>query len=1049
MGFFDNAKHFFDRKREEKSEAKKVVKSKQKAKINRKDEMSSVLDETEVQSALSSMSKEPKLRAHDQEDETKPMYITMLLKAEDIGGISIRRRKDKTIGQLVEAIKSNRIMAYIPAELMAKNELLIIPTPTTLDAMSDFTVLTSDKLKYELAVVIPDGRGKATIGFADKPALITYNTMREYVTDDDTNTPNQFLDQFKFFDDVPAADNTAKVGKSAKLDDIPDDTKSDNGNQSTSTADVLKQNVGLNNGGLSEGDNASTVSDGTMDDTSTPFSMGMNGGEPNFGNTNPTEKDNSGDIEVPSSQLDRNNSAENANNTQDSAANAVEQNNNVDDSASDPVTAGLADNNQVSSAAQPQAAQPSQNNEQANSGVQNTEQDDFANESNDMAESQPDNNQDVNEQTQDDFGGIDQVDNNNEVISNSGANNLAVAQNQTNNQAVQSEQDDVQVPESEEQLDDAIKRVFYGNNLNLKVTTEPIDLLLMHNNDIVPFDTNRGDGFLNQYLNQMSREANQALLRKHNDNIAATRSFWYNAVVKGVEKIVSEVDDTNKNTDYGKQKLEIDNNKNMQIAQKKSDLKPKFKQMDDNLEKAANADAQRAYDQAKQDYLDRFRSKTNAAKDQLLDRELQSITEDANVKLKNLQDRESAYASQMYDQLVSDSTTSAMNYYKKLRNGERKNEQEWRRKLRTYTDHHRKEQVAHDKALQAEIDQERESREQQKQFDAQVKALNTKLADQKKSADDRIKALEAQNAQDLDALRSENKNLKSSYEQKLVDKDIKHSREMADMKREYETKLNSLREEKQEKVTELNSDHAAQLTKMRDDNAAEIEQLKHANAAKMRSVQQLNQDKIDQLTEQIHDLTKTIQNGQDEREKLEKEHQRQMDRKDDLVKSLRDENNSLNDDLNNVQSRAEDNLRNQMEAKYTGQLEMLKESNNNLKNALDRQKDENKNQESTSKSTARSFAAVAAIVGALIGIGGSMLFNQNHEQSLQANQQEQIKQAVDSQKSEDDAKLDDAIDRAIAKAQSSQSNNSNSSNNSSNSGKSKKSLNSSSNDSRN
>ena len=79
-----------------------------------------------------------------------------------------------------------------------------------------------------------------------------------------------------------------------------------------------------------------------------------------------------------------------------------------------------------------------------------------------------------------------------------------------------------------------------------------------------------------------------------------------------------------------------------------------------------------------------------------------------------------------------------------------------------------------------------------------------------------------------------------------------------------------------------------------------------------------------------------------------------------------------------------------------------------------------------------------------------MLFNQNHEQSLQADQQEQIKQAVDSQKSEDDAKLDDAIDRAIAKAQSSQSNNSNNNNsNSSKSSKSKKSSNSSSNDSRN
>lgn len=101
MGFLDDTKRFFERRHEAKADAQKVVKSKQQVKINRKDEMSSVLDETEVQSALSNMSKSPKLRAHDPEDETKPMYIAMKLDAKDIGGISIRRRKDKTIGQLV------------------------------------------------------------------------------------------------------------------------------------------------------------------------------------------------------------------------------------------------------------------------------------------------------------------------------------------------------------------------------------------------------------------------------------------------------------------------------------------------------------------------------------------------------------------------------------------------------------------------------------------------------------------------------------------------------------------------------------------------------------------------------------------------------------------------------------------------------------------------------------------------------------------------------------------------------------------------------------
>lgn len=986
MGFFDNAKYFFERKREEKAEGQKVVKSKKQANINRKDEMSSVLDETEVQSALSSMSKAPKLRAHDPEDETKPMYIAMKLDAKDIGGISIRRRKDKTIGQLVEAIKANRIMAYIPEELMAKNQLLIIPTQSTLDAMSDFMVLTSDNLKYELAVVIPDGRGKATIGFADKPCFVTYNIMREYVTDDDTNTPNQFLDQFHFFDETDSetdnrlnannVDDSAKkaaqiaADKKAKLDDIPDDTKSDlDVNKSTSTADVLKNSKPES----SEGRNASTVGQDDFTDSSTPFTTSGDG-EPNFSNSDPTEKDNKGDVDVPSSQ------------EQDGDGVAPED---------DPVTAGLNLGNK-------QNQDQNEADNQSQDALAKEDSDDFAPDDDDSA-----NDLDDADQTQDDFGGITEVDNNS-------ADNLAKAQ--ANSQSQQNG-DKPNVPATDAQLDDAIERRFYGNNLNLKVTTKPVDLLLMNNNDIVPFDTNRGEGFLNQYLNQMSREANQSLLRKHNDNIAAIRTYWYNLVVKGVEDIVSKSDDTNKDTDYGKQKLELDANKDVAISKAKTDIKPQLDKMDKDLEDAAKADAQRAYNQAQQDYLDRFRGKTEASKEQLLNRTLDEVMSDYNDKLKRLQDSESSYASQMYDQLVSDSTTSAMNYYKKLRNSEHKSEQEWRRKLRTYTDHHRKEQVAHDKALQAEIDQERESQEQKKQFDSQMKKLISQMAMQKKESNDKIKQLEAQNAQDLEALRKENKDIKLSYEQELADRDVKHSREIADMKREYETKLNGLREEKQERITRLNSDHAAQLTKMRNDNDAKIEQLKHEKDARLRDIQAHNQDKVDNLTQQIHDLTQEIQRSQEAKDQRDKLFQHQMEQKDELVKNLRDAINNLNDDLSHVQGRAEDRLRGQMEAKYTGQLEMLKEINNNLKDEINQQKDESKTQAALSKNSARSLAVIVAVVGALLGIGGSVLFSQNHSQAIQANQQEQIRQAQEEQKSKDDAKLDDAINRAIDKVQ--------------------------------
>lgn len=999
MGFLDDTKRFFERRHENKADAQKVVKSKQQVKINRKDEMSSVLDETEVQSALSNMSKSPKLRAHDPEDETKPMYIAMKLEAKDIGGISIRRRKDKTIGQLVEAIKANRIMAYIPSELMAKNQLLIIPTPATLDAMSDFTVLTDDKLKYELAVVVPDGRGKATIGFSDTPRYVTYNTMREYVTDDDTNTPNQFLDQFHFFDEADTSSDDQKnsaieaaknvANKQVRLDDIPDDASqsASNNNQSTSTKDVLANSN-------PEGSNASTVGrEDELPDTATPFSIDGANGEPNFGNSNLTEKDNSGDIDVPSSQKNKENDG------------------NIDD---DPVMAGLNLGDSEADKQKPKEKSEQNNNESesGNDFVLEDIEDDSDQILDDFASQDVDDNDDSfndqdDDQVDDTFGGIEDAGD-----SSSAVDNLAKAQNVT-----QQSQNVPQVPETKDQLNTAIKRRFYGNNLNLQVTTEPIDLLLMNNNDIVPFDTERGDGFLNQYLNQMSREANQSLLRKHNDNIAATRTYWYDLVVKGVEKIVSEVDDTDKNTYYGKEKIEIINNKNTAISDKKEELKPDLKKLDDDLEDAAAKDAQRAYNQAKQDYLDRFRGKTDAAKNQMLTRTLDEINSQANEKLKDLQDKESAHASQMYDQLVSDATNSAMQYYKKLRNSEHKSENEWRRKLRTYTDHHRKEQVAHDKALQAEIDQERESQEQQKQFELQMKKLNSQMDMQQAEAGRKIKELEAQNAQDLDALRKENKELKTSYEQKLVDQDVKHNREMADVKREYETKLNGLREEKQERITKLNSDHAQQLTKMREDNQVKLDELIREKDSKLRDVQQRGQDKVDELTQQIHDLTQEVKHSQDTQAQHDKQSQHQLAQKDELVKNLRDEINNLNYDFSHVQGRAEANLREQMEAKYAGQIEMLKESNSNLKDEINRQRDESKTQATSSKSSARNLAMIAAVVGALLGAGGRLLFNQNHNQSVQA-QQAQIKQAQEEQKSKDDARLDAAIDRAIDKVKS-------------------------------
>ena len=1026
MGFLKDVKdHFRSKKQKDQVDVSSINQNKpankkngKKKKVNPNDLMSSVLDETRPQAVLTEMSREPKLRAHDPEDDTKPMYLAMMLNAMDIGGINRRQRKNTDIGSLVEAINTGRIKTYIPADLMAKQELLIIPTPATLDAMTDFTMLTSDKLKYELALVIPNGKGGADIGFSDEPRYVTFKIMNEYVTNDDTNSPNDFLNQFKFFNEADSANKT-EVNDNAANNNAADQSTDNSNGTKQDTNDALTNDLVS---GADLANNPSTVSQGPdVDDSSTPFSMGAG----DLTNNNPRNEEDKGDIEVGNSDDNPNNllttEIDNepaddqtaAPDTVDNTPNDALTNDNVDSQDKDEAD-DFVPSEPVEQAADDFAKPESDinNNDDNLSGMMANDQqnDDFVAEADD---SQADSNQPA---------GFDEVAKNNE------------AQAANSDDHADESANEIETVNKPEQLDKAIERRFYGNNLHLEVTTKPIDLLLMQNNDIVPFDTDRGEGFLNNYLNQMSREANQSMQRKHADNISATRTFWYNQVVKGVENIIAKVDDTNHDTKFGKQKADLESSRDLAISNAKEDVKSKQDELDKHLEDAAEADAKRAYDTAKQSYLDRYRGKTEADKDKVLQDALNKVTNDFNHKLQDLQKSESVYASQWYDQIVSEATNEALNYYKKLRNNEHKNEADWRRKLRTYIDHHRKEQVAHDKALQAEIDQERESNEQQKKYDAQLKDLRQQLKMQEDVSSSKIKQLEKQNAEDIAKLRQENQKQKMHYEDQLSNEQLVHQKELAELKRNNEVEVQRLREEKQSKIVELNSKHANDLTKLKaEKESAVAEQKRNDN------------EQMSELNRKIDELTKQIQDQRDGQKSDDQEKQRQIEQKSKIIKNLREEINDLNTALDHAQDRAKDNMKPIYDAKYQGKIETLTANNQALQNQLQQEKDNATQAQNSSKNLSRSTALVTAVVGLILGIGGTMLMNQ-HANTPQANStlteaniQSQIEKARNDQKKSDDERINDAIDRAISRnnAQNNKKKNANNSSNSHNSNNSK------------
>lgn len=68
----------------------------------------------------------------------KPLYVGMLLDVAKIGGINKKSINDKDKGGVIESIKSGHIDVYSTEETNNNNELLFIPTASTIDRLGDY-----------------------------------------------------------------------------------------------------------------------------------------------------------------------------------------------------------------------------------------------------------------------------------------------------------------------------------------------------------------------------------------------------------------------------------------------------------------------------------------------------------------------------------------------------------------------------------------------------------------------------------------------------------------------------------------------------------------------------------------------------------------------------------------------------------------------------------------------------------------------------------------------------------------------------------------------
>lgn len=366
----------------------------------------------------------------------------------------------------------------------------------------------------------------------------------------------------------------------------------------------------------------------------------------------------------------------------------------------------------------------------------------------------------------------------------------------------QEPEDEELTPEVEDKFDETIIRRFFSDELGLEVSTEAFDSQFLHGNPYIPFDENRTEGWLNNQLNEMSRDANIDMKRLHEANLFELRSKFYNLLSLHAEHIQKDFDITNPETEFGQIMRDMD----MSYAQALDGVEAKVAEKTDELKRAYNeakeafvADARAA---AEKQYRERHGRQHEAdinAIPAAIKSEIEASRESG--KREFMKDRKAKAARQM-DLGVSLILQDISREYQKRLADESALCHEWRERINTFLDNNRKDDIARTKALAEELAQQEKAdkvlaeyteklRAKDAEFEAHTRMLEQEVASDKKDMQKQIAEYKAECASKVEDVKKQ----KDDVQAKL-DELMEQYAQIDERKgREYEARLAQAKDE--------------------------------------------------------------------------------------------------------------------------------------------------------------------------------------------------------------------------------------------------------------
>lgn len=290
------------------------------------------------------------------------------------------------------------------------------------------------------------------------------------------------------------------------------------------------------------------------------------------------------------------------------------------------------------------------------------------------------------------------------------------------------EYDDV----TEDVVNDFVVRKFYSDDLGLEVSTQPFDAQFLHGNSYLPFNENRGTGWLNEYIANLAKDANTCMERMHNENLFRMRERYMRLIQAHCKSISDLLDTGNDTTQYGRIKLAIEQNKSDNIAQVEASVAGKRDQLEDSWEHKLEQIGDEAAAEAKQQYIDRYGKAHDNDICQLESHEKDEIERDYQNSIRCMNEERRNEASKMLDLAVNTTLTDMANLQLRVLRDEKKEYIRLQNQITCFIDDNRKDEKARIEALAEENRQVKKANEVRADYTAKIKAMSAEF-DMKKT----------------------------------------------------------------------------------------------------------------------------------------------------------------------------------------------------------------------------------------------------------------------------------------------------------------------------